>query len=188
MPAAPATAAYAIDADGRITWTDAGFAALAREHGRGDLAAGALIGRPLLEFVSGERPRALQHALIERARSIDGPLELRYRCDAPDRRRQALLRLDPQPDGGVVYTTWFEEIEERPYQLLLDHDLARGEGQMRLCAWCNRVDVGGWREADDAEAPKDPPRVVHTVCEVCELLLPTRPAGGPTRSGPSGPA
>ena len=188
MTAVPATAAYAIDPDGRIAWTDDGFAELARDYGRPMLADGHLVGRPLTDFVAGERPRTLQRELIERAQSADGPLELRYRCDAPGLRRHAILRLDPQPDGGVVFTTWFDTVEERPYRSLLDHDRPRGEGEMRLCAWCNRVDLDGWREVDDAEATEHPPRVAHTVCEVCELLLTTRPAGGPRWSGPYGPA
>ena len=195
MPDTPTTAAYAIDADDRIVWTDLGFSRLAVEHGQRQLADGALIGRPLSDFVAGERPRALQEALIERARAMNRPLELRYRCDAPEIRRHAILRLEAQEDGGVVFTTWFESIEGRPYQPLLDYNRPRaGDDVVQLCAWCNRVDLGGWREADDdmatrlASATAEPPRVEHTVCEICELLLPTRPAGGPTRSGPSGPA
>ena len=185
----PTTAAYAIDADGRIAWVDDAFAALAAAYGQHHLADGGALGRPLTDFVAGDRPRALQRALIDRARALGDPLEVRYRCDAPEVRRHAVLRLDPQPAGGVVFTTWFESTEERPYQPLLDYNRPRGDDTVALCAWCNRVDAGGWREADEvADDSTRPPRVVHTVCEVCELLLTTRPAGGPTRSGPSGPA
>lgn len=191
---APARAVYAIDADDRILWTDAGFARLALEYGRAELADGSIVGRPLAGFVAGERPRALQRTLVERVRSGQAPLELRYRCDAPDMRRHAILRLEAGAGGGVVFTTWFEEVAPRPYLPLLDHDRPRGGGVVELCAWCNRVDVGGWREADDDTAARvgaatpHPPRVEHTVCETCEMLLATRPAEGPTRSGPCGPA
>jgi len=188
MTSVPATAVYAIDPDGRIAWTDDGFADLAHAYGSPHLADGSAVGRPLTDFVAGERPRALQRELIARAQSTGAPLDLRYRCDAPEMRRHAILRLEPRPDGGVVFTTWFEAIEERPYQSLLDTDRPRGAGEVGLCAWCNRVDDGGWREVDDAAITANPPRVAHTVCEVCELLLTTRPAGGPTRSGPYGPA
>ena len=96
-----------------------------------------------------------------------------------------------RPDGGVVFTTWFEAVEEREYQPLLDYDRPRGEAKVRLCAWCNRFDAGGWREAEDAaahvaQADGNPPAVEHGLCEICELLLTTRPGAGPTRSGPSG--
>jgi hypothetical protein len=180
------TASYAIDAGGTILWTDEGFAELARTHGRPDLAAGA-VGRPLADFVAGDRPRALQESLIERARTGAEPLELRYRCDSPEMRRFAVLRIEAQPDGVVVFSTWFESVEERPHLPLLDDRLARGDGVVQLCAWCNRVDVGGWREAEDAVQEMtlgDLPRVEHSVCEICELLLASRPAGGRKSSDP----
>lgn len=188
MTATPVTAAYAVDADGRIVWTDEGFAALARDHGHPELAGTGLVGRPLTEYVSGERPRALQQAILARAHALGEPIELRYRCDAPEMRRHATLRIDPRADGGVVFTTWFDEVEARPYQPLLDPNRPRADEAVGFCAWCNRVDAGGWREADDLPATAGkPPRVAHTVCAICELLL-SRPAGEPTRSGPSGPA
>jgi len=187
----PRTASYAIDADDLVVWTDDGFADLAREHRRPDLADAA-IGRPLVEFVAGDRARALQQALIERVRAKPSePLELRYRCDAPDMRRFAVLRLTVRPNHSIVFTTWFELVEDRPYQSILDYEVPRGDGTARLCAWCNRVDAGdGWREPEDVETSERPPAVEHGVCEICELLLTSgpasRPGTGPTRSGPSG--
>jgi hypothetical protein len=186
-------ASYAIDAGDRIVWTDEGFAGLAAEHGQAELAEDA-VGRPLIDFVAGERPRALQRALIARARATPAkdPLELRYRCDSPAMRRFAVLQMAGQPDGGVVFTTWFEATEDRPYQPLLDrkaeHD---GHGTVELCAWCNRVKTSdGWHEVEDlapaAQADGRPPAVEDGLCEICELLLTTRPGAGPKWSGPYG--
>ena len=187
----PPRACYAIDADDRIVWTDAGFADLAASHGQPGLATHAL-GRPLIDFVAGERPRALQQALIARARrAADAePLELRYRCDSPEMRRFAVLQMTRQPDDRILFTTWFEATEPRPHQPLLDPAAPRADGATtRLCAWCNRIDPGdGWREVEDVapEADARPPAVEHGLCEICELLLTSRPAGGPRWSGPSG--
>ena len=78
---------------------------------------------------------------------------------------------------------------DRPYQPLLDYDRTRSDDTVGFCAWCNRVDAAGWREAEDVPAKDgEPPRIDHTVCEICELLLLTRPAAGPRWSGPYGPA
>ena len=48
-----------------------------------------------------------------------------------------------------------------------------------LCAWCNRFDLGGWREAEDvgsrlAASAAPLPQVEHSVCDICELLLTQR--------------
>ena len=184
------TASYAIDAAGAIVWIDVGFAELARSHGEPGLPSAAP-GRPLADFVAGERPKQLQASLVERARRAGAPVELEYRCDGPETRRFAVLRIEPQDDGGVVFTTWFDAIEERPHLPLLDYRLRRGDDVVQLCAWCNRLDVDGWREAEEAVASialSDLPRVEHSVCDVCQLLLTTRPGAGPRWSGPSGPA
>jgi hypothetical protein len=179
MPDVPVTAAYAIDADGTITWVDDAFATRAVGYGQPELADGGALGRPLTDFVAGERPRALQRALVDRARTLREPLEVRYRCDAPDLRRHAVLRLDVQPGGGVVFTTWFESTEERPYQPMLDYARPRAEDVVGLCAWCNRVDAGGWREVEEvASGSSRQPRITHTVCDICELLLMRGPRGG----------
>lgn len=192
MRTMPGTAAYAIDPDDRIVWADDGFRELAREHGRPELAAAA-VGRPLIDFVAGDRPRALQQQLIARARAYEPePLELRYRCDSPEMRRFAVLEISADDTGRVVFTTWFESLEERPYVQLLDYAVPRGDDRVILCAWCNRVAPAGqaWQEADEltaaATAAATPPAVEHGLCEVCELLLTGRPGAGPTRSGPSG--
>jgi hypothetical protein len=183
-----ATATYAIDPDDRILWTDEGFADLANGHGLASLAADA-IGRPLIDFVAGERPRALQQALLARARRAPAaePLELRYRCDSPDTRRFAVLQMAAQRDGTIVFTTWFESTEARPYQALLDAAGEHGDQTVTLCAWCNRVDSGdGWCEVEDMTTGTRPPAVKHGLCEICELLLTGRPGAGPRSSGPSG--
>jgi hypothetical protein len=177
MTTATTTATYAIDRSGIITSVDDGFRDLARAHGQPDLADNA-VGRPLTAFVAGTRPRALQEALIARAHASGRPLELRYRCDAPEMRRFAVLEITPEPDGGTTFTTWFESVEERERQPLLDYSEPRGDRTIWLCAWCNRFDLGGWREVEDAAprlAKAGPlPKVEHSVCDICELLLTQR--------------
>jgi hypothetical protein len=110
------TASYAIDRDDRIVWTDDGFAALAESHGQPGLPHDA-VGRPLTDYVAGSKAKALQHALIAKARGKGRePLELRYRCDSPAMRRYAVLRLEARPDDALVFTTWFESTEQRAYR------------------------------------------------------------------------
>jgi hypothetical protein len=175
MTTGTTTATYSIDADGTIMSVDDGFRELARAHGQPELADDA-VGRPLTSFVAGARPRALQSELIVRAHRSGRPLELRYRCDGPEMRRFAVLEIRPEPDGGTTFTTWFESVEQRESQPLLDYSLPRGDRAVWLCAWCNRFDIGGWREVEDtgerlAASGGPLPRVEHSVCDICELLL-----------------
>jgi hypothetical protein len=190
MEAMERKACYEVDPADRVVRVDEGFAELAAGYGQPSLAQDAL-GRPLLDFVAGDRPRELQRALMARARSAaPDPLELRYRCDAPEMRRYGVLQLHGRTDGSLVFTTWFEATEDRPYQAVLDPDAPRdSDNTIALCAWCNRFRTDGtWHEAEAVIARSDarPPTLEHGLCEICELLLTTRPGAGPTRSGPFG--
>jgi hypothetical protein len=174
--AGEARAAWAIAPDDTIAWVDAGFHDLAGYHGVPELGERA-VGRPLIEFVAGERPRELQLDLLARARRSDEPLLLRYRCDSPGERRFGVLELAGQPGGGVVMRSSFTERETRPPELLLDPAAPRDGASVRECAWCNRFDVDGWRDAEEAArrvASGPLPPVEWSICEICEMLLRTR--------------
>jgi hypothetical protein len=174
-PHAEQRAAWAIAPDDTIAWVDSGFDELAAGYGLPGLPDEA-VGRPLLDFVTGERPRELQRHLIARARRSPEPIRSQYRCDAPEMRRFGLLELDAQPGGGVIFTSVFTELEARPAQALLDPAFPRDDRHVRECAWCNRFDVGGWCEVEEAAGRYDGavatlPRVDHALCDICEMLL-----------------
>jgi hypothetical protein len=176
-------ASWAVARDDTIAWVDRGFDQLAGIHGLPDLPD-RVVGRPLIEFVAGSRPRALQQRLLARARASSDPLVLHYRCDAPHERRIGLLELTGQPGGGVIFATTFVECTGRSRQPLLDPAVPRGDRVIRECAWCNKFHAGGaWCEVEEAAemvagTPGAPlPRVEHGVCDTCEMLLAGRPPG-----------
>src|ERR1700750_2238534 len=117
--AGEARAAWGIAPDATTAWVDAGFHQLAGYHGVPDLGELA-VGRPLIEFVAGAKPRELQLELLARARRSDEPLLLRYRCDSPAERRFGVLEFEGQPGGGVVVRSAFTEREPRSPEPLLD--------------------------------------------------------------------
>jgi hypothetical protein len=174
--AGDARATWAVAPDDTVAWVDAGFHELAEYHGVPDLGERA-VGRPLNDFVAGDEPQALQVALLTRARAADEPLRLRYRCDSPGERRFGLLELTGQPGGGVVLRTSFTEREPREPELLLDPAAPRAGAPVRECAWCNRFDVDGWRDAEEAAARVANgalPPVEWSVCDICAMLLTRR--------------
>jgi hypothetical protein len=178
IEAGEAPGAWAVAPDDTIAWVDAGFHALAGYHGVPDLGEHA-VGRPLIEFVAGPRPRELQLELLARARRTDEPLFLRYRCDSPAERRFGVLELSGQPGGGVVLRSTFTEREQRSPEPLLDPAIPRHGSSVRECAWCNRFDVDGWRDAEEAarRVAKGPlPPIEWSVCEICSMLLLDRPS------------
>jgi hypothetical protein len=178
MPdAGEARAAWAVAPDDTIAWVDAGFHDLADYHGVPGLGERA-VGRPLIEFVAGAEPQRLQLELLARARRADEPLKLRYRCDSPGERRVGFLELARQPGGVVVLRSTFTERERRSPEPLLDPSIPRLGSSVRECAWCNRFDVDGWRDAEEAarRVSRGPlPPIDWSICEICSMLLLERP-------------
>jgi hypothetical protein len=175
--AGEARASWAIAPDDTIAWVDAGFNELATYHGVPGLGERA-VGRPLIDFVAGRKPQELQVALLSRARRAEEPLRLSYRCDSPCERRVGILELEGQPGGGVVMRSTFTERQPRSPEPLLDPSVPRHGASVRECAWCNRFDVDGWRDAEEAArrvASGPLPPIEWSVCEICSMLLLERP-------------
>jgi len=167
---------YRISADGRIDSIEGPWDRFARENGAPSLPRP--VGEPLLDHVAGASVRAVLASLLDRARRLDEPMELSYRCDAPDRRRFMRLRLEPEVGGTLMIRSRVLREEPRPPVRLLEPDAPRSDELLKICAWCKRVEVeGAWVEVEEAVellALFDRPNVpdlTHGVCDACSREL-----------------
>ena len=99
---------------------------------------------------------------------------VRYRCDAPDRRRLFDLELAPADGGQVRCTSTLVEEEERPPVPLLSPHAPRSDAILHLCSWCKRADAGGWVELEEAVSRLELlaadvlPGLSHGICGDCD--------------------
>lgn len=167
---------YRISADGRIDSIEGPWDRFARENGAPGLRRP--VGDRLLDHVTGASVRAVLESLLDRARGVGRPLELSYRCDAPDRRRFMRLRLEPEASGALMIRSRVLREEPRPPVRLLEPDAARSDDLLRICAWCKRVEAdGAWLEVEEAverlglfDRPALP-ELTHGVCDACSRDL-----------------
>lgn len=167
---------YRITADGRIDSIEGPWDRFARENGAPGLPRP--LGEPLLDHVAGASVRAVLASLLDRARRLDEPIELSYRCDAPDRRRFMRLRLERETGGTLMIRSRVLREEPRPPVRLLEPDASRSDDLLPICAWCKRVEADGtWLEVEEAierlglfDRPALP-ELTHGVCEVCSREL-----------------
>jgi hypothetical protein len=169
---------YAIDEHDHLIRVDEGYYRFAKENGWDE--AGSSLGRSLWDYVAGGELRKLQRLLVRRVRDEVGDVELPFRCDGPDVRREMNIRIVARPGGrAVLFAARLRSEEARDLpQRLLDPATPRSDEMLAMCGWCDRFEVDGeWVEVEEAarrlELFNRPelPALSHGVCPTCSELL-----------------
>jgi hypothetical protein len=139
------------------------------------------LGRSLWDFVSGDGLVRLQRILLRRIRSEVREVELPFRCDGPDVRREMDIRIAANSTGRLVLftTSMRDELPRAEPQPLLDLATPRSAETIEMCGWCDRFYVDDeWVEIEVAAkrlqlfARAELPAISHGICPECtELLL-----------------
>jgi len=169
---------YAIDEHDHLVKVDEGYYRFAEENGWTD--AGNSLGRSLWDYVAGEDLKKVQRLLLRRIRDEVGDVELPFRCDGPDVRREMDVRIKAGRGGRAVLFSAkvrSEEAREQP-QPLLDPASPRATETLAMCGWCDRFEVEGeWVDVEEAtrrlELFNRPelPSLSHGICPDCNGLL-----------------
>jgi hypothetical protein len=130
--------------------------------------------------VAGHELEKLQRMLVRRIRGELNGVDLPFRCDGPEVRREMDIQITAQASGRFVLFSARLRGEERrdEFQPLLAADTPRGDGTLTMCGWCDRFLVDGeWVEVEDAvarlrlfELPRMP-EISHGVCPDCTEML-----------------
>ena len=154
-----------------------------------ELTPSAVLGRPVKEFIDDPTTRLLYELLYERVRR-GATLTLPFRCDAPEIRRDMVLRLSPAGSGMVQCDTFLLEEEPRSSIALLDVTSPRVRDLVVMCSWCKRVrHQGRWLDLEEGVrefqffSHRVMPEISHGVCSSClEGLLAAMPTESPLRA------
>jgi len=169
---------YAIDHEDRLVKVDDGFYRFAEENGWDGV--GASLGRSLWDFVAGEELKKLQRMLLRRVRSEVRSIELPFRCDSADARREMNIRIIAHSSGrAVLFAAFMRSEEERDApQPMLDPAAPRNDDMLTMCGWCDRFLVDGeWVEIEVAAKRlelfrrAELPTITHSVCPDCSEIL-----------------
>lgn len=123
--------------------------------------------------------KKLQRMLLRRVRGDAGGVELPFRCDAPDLRRDMDIYIAPTSSGRLVlFQTRLRSEESRQFQTLLDPAARRSEEIVEMCGWCDRFQIDGeWVEVEEAAERlrlflhNEPPTISHSICPDCSEAL-----------------
>ena len=165
---------YRIDRENRLVDVGGDWDAFALQNDAPALRREAVLGRPLLDFISGDETRHFHEVLLARVRSGAQLRRLPFRCDSPELRR--FMEMDiTSPDGGTVdYCCRVLSTEAHAPVHTADAAPA-GKRTMRMCSWCKKVHLTGslWVEIEEAIVRFNlledaaPPHVSHGMCDAC---------------------
>jgi hypothetical protein len=169
---------YAIDDQDHLIRLDQSYYRFAAENGWD--GAGDSLGRSLWDFVAGHEMRKLQRMLVRRIRNEVRDVELPFRCDGPEVRREMNIRIAAHPSGRVVLFSARLRSEEarEAIQPMLDPSAPRDDEMLEMCGWCDRFNVDGeWVEIEEAAGRlelflrSELPQVSHGICPDCNKML-----------------
>jgi len=166
---------YRLDARDRVAWVSPEWLAFARENHAEGLAAPAVVGRPVWDFIRGMETQAVYRALFRAVRTRGAAVTFPFRCDSPSTRRYMELRVSPGHAGHIELAGRLLRSEARLYLAILDCQLPRHRPRVELCSFCKRIHVAGcgWFEADEALGRIEPfasdelPELEHGICDAC---------------------
>jgi hypothetical protein len=170
--------AYEIGTDDRVRSVSDGWTAFARTNGAGQLTAEAVVGQPLLGFVSGPETRHMYEIILDRVRRTQRLMRIPYRCDSPSIRRFMELSITPAQDGGIRFESRTVREESRQALSILNAAAAPSEEFVVVCSWCKRFRaLESWLEVEDAirrgglfEADRMP-QLTHGMCSDCSAAV-----------------
>lgn len=168
---------YWLDISDVIVEIGPGWDDFARENNALELDARKVVGRNVIDFVSGDVTKMYVRTILQSARLLRSPLVRLYRCDSPDQRRFMEMRLTLQDDGLLKWE--HRMIRAENLQRRMSFRLATGTQAARCvvrCSMCNRLkSAKGWHEPDLAPSPvpveNEAIPVIYGVCPDCQGRL-----------------
>ncbi len=181
---------YVVGSDGCIlACGHRNWSRFASENGGDHIAdPGAVVGRPLLDFIEGDEVVSVHRGYMSRllAGSIDA-VTFEFRCDAPDVRRDLWMSIRPlglaSGAAALLYQSIVLDELSRPPMNLFDFEALRARTSersakpiVRLCSYCAKAAVPSSADEDPIwMAPEEyyrsggasDVRISHGICADC---------------------
>lgn len=176
MASAPSCVDFRLNERDEIVTVGSEWDLFALENDAPELIGSKVIGRPLLEFISGKVTQQFVQALLTLVRSGTPSLELEYRCDSPTERRFMKMRVSLEESGLVYFLNTLLRTESRQNKILISRSTQRGKNTTVRCSMCNLVKpVKDWVEPERFNGSNTSKvtewLVIYGICDVCKTNL-----------------
>ncbi|MCH8533210.1 MAG: hypothetical protein LAT65_20405 [Saccharospirillum sp.] len=167
---------YRIDAEDNISFVGEGWSQFAEANDGAELVRPEILGQSLWNSITDPVTCHIYQKIVSRVRQ--GKLaKFTLRCDGPECRRLLEMKISAVSDGSVEFESRTMSVEDREPMALLSRKMPRSTELLRICAWCNRMDVGlgsnDWVEVEVATERlhlfelERLPQLTHGMCDDC---------------------
>jgi hypothetical protein len=144
----------------------------ALENDAPELMGCQVIGRPLLDFISGNVTRQFVQQLLKEVRNGNQSIELEYRCDSPNERRFMQMQVSLEASGLVHFFNTILRTESLKNKVLISSSAQRSKNTTVRCSMCNLIkSLKNWIEAEQFSSSNQPKNiellVIYGICEGC---------------------
>jgi len=164
---------FILDSEDHILEVGGDWDRFALDNGAPELMGVHIVGRSLLDFVTGNVTRQFLLALLQIVREGRSSIELEYRCDSPQLRRYMLMQVSRVAGDKVRFQHTVLRLEPRDTPVPIKASRQRARDTFVRCSMCNRVkQTMDWVEPDSLirtpSATNEELAVIYGVCESCK--------------------
>lgn len=168
------TLSYVLDQDNLIISIEGAWDEFVIRNDGDSVFKNEVLGKPLLNFISGKVTKQYWLDLIDKARTSGKVMSIDFRCDAPFERRFMRMTLQPENTGVVRLSTICIAKQRRARHLYFRCAKERTKNTILRCSNCNRLRVKeNWLEADEFVLHQKTSclDVIYGVCQDCQSLF-----------------
>ena len=163
---------FIIDSHDKIASVGGDWDRFAIENDAPELAGDRIIGRPLLDFISGKVTQHFISTVIDRVRNNQQQIQLEYRCDSATERRFMTMRVAPVEQGNIQFQNDVLYVEPRNVPVVVRRAPQRERGTPVRCSMCNKLNVKPkWVEPEQFTFENQTRfaelLVIYGICECC---------------------
>ena len=135
---------YRVNAADEICFTNRQYDEFARDNDGEAALSTAVLHRSLWSFITEPTTQQLYREVLRRVRR-GRSIRFTFRCDSPACRRLMEMIVVNAENQCVEFRTSTISEESRPPQTVLQRPARTSGAFLRICAWCNAVDLDGLR-------------------------------------------
>jgi len=169
---------YRINDRDEIIFVNEAWAEFEETNDGAEVVGNGVLGRVLWDFISDVATRQLYQQIVARVRQ-GHQAQFKLRCDGPSCKRHLEMTIHAVGTGIIEFATQSLQVEDRPPMALLAMGTPRSTELIRVCSWCNRIDIGSdtWTEVEVAVERLNlfdvgrMPQLTHGMCAACLVTM-----------------
>lgn len=165
---------YELDANNNIVAVNQRWQSFALTNNAPELSDELVIGKPLMQFISGNITKRFWETFLEKIRLTNAEIHLNYRCDSPDLKRFMQIKAYRGEGERLYFESALLRTESRTTPIHFKRAQQRNADTKVRCSFCNNILYKNhWVEAEtfvtgNRSVTLD---VIYGICPACQTSL-----------------